>query len=98
MKILALAQPLQQPDPAQLMPTIIAETQRAWALMQQNVIREIYVRADSPLTVVMLECASADKARQILSEMPLAKAGVITFEIIPLAPFNALQVLFAPQG
>jgi hypothetical protein len=93
-KILALAQPLKQANPAELMPTIVAETQRAWALMQQNVIREIYVREDNPLTVVILECASADEARQILSEMPLAKAGVITFEIIPLAPFSALQILF----
>ena len=95
MKILALAHPLKQVDPAELFPTIVAETRHAWELIQQTSIREIYVREDTPLTVDILECANADEARKILETMPLAQAGVITFEIIPLAPFNALQILFA---
>ncbi len=95
MKILALAHPLKQIDPAELMPTIVAETRRAWDLIQQNVVREIYVRAGSPLTVVILECASPDEAQKVLDEMPLAQAGIIRFEIIPLAPFSALEILFA---
>jgi hypothetical protein len=94
-KILALAHPLKPVDPAELMPTIIAETRQAWELMQQNVIRELYVRAGSPLTVVILECASPEEAQKVLDGMPLAQAGVIRFEIIPLAPFNALEILFA---
>jgi hypothetical protein len=97
-KILALAHPLKEvTNPAELFPTIIAETRRAWELIQENVLREVYFREGSRLTVLIMECASVEEAQSALDTLPLVKAGVITFELIPLAPFDSLAILFA-QG
>jgi hypothetical protein len=97
-KILALAHPLKEVNPAELFPTIVAETRRAWELIQENILREVYFRQGSRLTVVMLECASVDEAQTALDTLPLVKAGVINFELIPLAPFDSLEILFPPPG
>jgi hypothetical protein len=94
-KILALAHPLIEVDPAELFPTVKAETRRAWELIQANILREVYFREGSRLTVLILECAGVDEAQTALDTLPLVKAGAITFELIPLVPFDSLAILFA---
>jgi hypothetical protein len=96
-KILALAHPLKEVNPAEIFPIIKAETLRAWELIQANILREVYFREGSRLTVLIMECASVDEAKAALDTLPMVKAGVINFELIPLAPFDSLAVLFA-QG
>ena len=35
----------------------------------------------------MLECANVEEAQGVLTTLPLVKAGLITFDIIPLRPY-----------
>ncbi|WP_277987061.1 hypothetical protein [Pseudolysobacter antarcticus] len=37
-----------------------------------------------------------EAAKQALREFPLAKAGIIDWEVIPLGPFLNWELLFAP--
>ncbi len=39
---------------------------------------------------------SADAARQALRQLPLAKAGLIDWDGIPLCPFTNWELLFVP--
>jgi hypothetical protein len=45
----------------------------------------------------MLECASIEKAQEILSSLPLVKERLIAFEIIPLKPYSGFSRLFSSE-
>jgi len=72
-----------------------AEARRAWELFQAGVIRELYFRADRHAAVLVLECASSEEAQAVLATLPLVAAGLITFEVIPLAPYPGFARLFS---
>ena len=76
-------------------PHLKPEAARAWALVQSGSLRELYFRADRHTAVLVLECASPEEAQQALDSLPLVKAGLITFELIPLAPYTGFARLFA---
>ena len=45
-----------------------------------------------------MECADVEEARQILSALPLVRAGLIDFHlIVPLGPFMPFAALFAEE-
>ena len=98
MKILALEKEMPDVTAEDFRPHVEAEAARAWELYQAGVIRELYFRGDRPVAVLVLECADAREARQMLATLPLVKAGLITFEIIPLAPYPGFARLFAGKG
>ena len=70
------------------------EARRVWELIQEEVIREIYFQSDEDSAVIMLECKDIQEARQILNTLPLVKAGLIDFELIPLRAYPGLARLF----
>jgi hypothetical protein len=72
-----------------------AEAKQAWGLLQAGVIREIYFRADRHAAVLVLECASTQEAHDVLATLPLVRAGLISFEVIPLAPYPGFARLFS---
>ena len=72
-----------------------AEAARAWALHQTGVIRELYFRQDQTSAVLVLECANEAEAVAHLATLPMVEAGLIAFEIIPLAPYPGFARLFA---
>jgi muconolactone delta-isomerase len=72
-----------------------AEAARAWELYQAGVIRELHFRQDRPEAVLILECAGVEEAETSLATLPFVEAGLITFEIIPLAPYPGFARLFA---
>ena len=61
----------------------------------EGVLRELYFRQDRPEAILMLECADVAEAHQILQALPLVKEGLITFDVIPLAPYPGFARLFA---
>jgi muconolactone delta-isomerase len=71
-----------------------AEARRAWELSQAGVIRELYFRTDRHAAVLVLECASTEEAHDVLTTLPLVAAGLITFDLIPLAPYPGFARLF----
>lgn len=95
MKFLALENEIPGAGRERIEPLLKAEAARAWELYRSGLLREIYFRADRPQAVLVLECASLPEAQQSLASLPLAREGLVTFEIIPLAPYPGFERLFA---
>jgi muconolactone delta-isomerase len=75
-----------------------AEARRAWELHQAGSIRQLFFRADEPAAVLLLECADAAEAQLILASLPLVRAGLIDFEVIPLTAYPGFARLLASAG
>jgi len=94
-KVLALGRdtaPADDPRFAEVRP---AEARRAWELYQQDVLREIYFRADRPNGVLVLEVPDLAAARAVIDSLPLVAAGLIDFDLVPLKPYPGFARLFA---
>jgi hypothetical protein len=63
-----------------------AEARAVWELQQSGKLREIYFHADLHTAVLMLECIGVEEARRELTSLPLAAAGLVQFDVIPLVP------------
>jgi muconolactone delta-isomerase len=94
MKILALEKETPGVAGDQFKPHLRAEAARVWELYQAGILREIYFSQDEHTAVLILECADAAEARQVLNSLPLVKEGLISFQVIPLAPYSGLARLF----
>ena len=98
MKLLCLDVP--QPDASleKYQPHMLDEVRHGWQLYKNGIVRDIYFRQDRPGVAIIAECASVEAAKQALREFPLAKAGLIDWEVIPLGPFTNWEALFAPAN
>ena len=94
MKILALEVEAEGVRPEQYPPHLKAEARAVWELYQSGVIRELYFRADRSAAVLVLEGENTGEAQEILASLPLVKAGLITFDFIPLVPYPGFARLF----
>jgi muconolactone delta-isomerase len=94
MKILALEKELPGATTEGFQAHTKAEALQVWELYQAGVLREIYFRADRNEAVLALECTDVTEAQTVLESLPLVKAGLITFELIPLAPYPGFARLF----
>lgn len=70
------------------------EAKYIWKLYQDEIIREIYFRADKTTAVLILECNDLVEARKKLSKLPLVLENLIEFEFIPLTPYPGFSRLF----
>ncbi len=95
MKFLALEHELPNITAEQFSPLLKSEAQRVWELYQSELIRELYFRADRHEAVFILECVNSTEARQALDSLPLVRARLIDFELIPLIPYDGFSRLFA---
>ncbi len=94
MKFLALERDLPGATAEAFHPHLKAEARRVWDLQQSGILREIYFHAEEHTAVLILECANADDAHQVLSTLPLVQASLIDFELIPLTPYDGFARLF----
>jgi hypothetical protein len=95
MKILALEREQPGVTAQDVQPHLTAEALQAWKWYRIGVIREWYFRADRHTAVLVLECRDEHEARDILGTLPLVEAGLITFDILPLQPYDGFSRLFA---
>jgi hypothetical protein len=95
MKILALEKDIPGVIADQFPPHLQAEARRVWELYKAGIIREMYFRQEKTDAVLMLECADAAEAREVLNTLPLVREKLIDFEIIPLVPYPGLERLFS---
>jgi len=98
MKILALEKELPGATAERFQPFLQDEACRVWELTQSGALREIYFRAERSTAVLVLECAGVEEAQGLLAGLPLVAAGLIEFELIPLAPYPGFARLFAGAG
>ena len=94
MKILAIEQELPGAVPQDFQTHGKAEARRAWQLYQEGIFREMYFRQDQPSAILILECESVEQAEEILNTLPLVKAGLIAFDLIPLKAYPGFERLF----
>ncbi|BBU63288.1 hypothetical protein MSC49_32230 [Methylosinus sp. C49] len=96
MKLLCLDVPQPGARLEKYAPHIRDEVRHAWKLYKSGAMRDIYFRQDRPGVSIIAEFASVEEAREALAQFPLAKVGLIDWEIIPLGPFVNWEILFAP--
>jgi hypothetical protein len=95
MKILAIEKDAEGVTEADFTPHMKSEARRAWELYQSGVFREMYfTKGDDPVAVIMMESDSVEQAREALGTLPLVKAGLISFELMPLVPYPGFARLF----
>ena len=73
-----------------------AEARRAWELHQSGIVREISFRAGVRQSVMLLEAPDEAAAGEALASLPFVQAGLLTFEVIGLRPYDGWARLFAP--
>ncbi len=95
MKLLALEKEIPYKTSADFQPHLKAEARRIWELQQSGVLREVYFNSEQHTAVLVLECSDMVAARQLLGTLPLVQAGLITFDVITLVPYDGYAKLFA---
>jgi hypothetical protein len=98
MKILAIEKEMPGVREEEFKPHLGAEAAKAWELYQAGVFREMYFRQDWPGAVLILECTDVEQAREALNTLPLVQEGLISFDVIPLAPYPGFSRLFAEEA
>jgi muconolactone delta-isomerase len=95
MKLLALERPVAGVAKESFTPELMrTEARRAWELHQAGAIRELYFRADREEAVLVLEAADVAEARKTLGELPLVRARLIDFDLVPLRSYPGFARLF----
>lgn len=95
MRFVCISRPLNNAGMEDFAPFIEEEVRTAWQCVKDGITREIYFRQDTLGVVIMAEAESLTVLQERLAEFPLAKAGLIAFDTIPIGPFTNWEVLFA---
>lgn len=98
MKMLCLDVPQPGATMEKYMPYMRDEARHGWALYKKGVVRDIYFRQDRPGVAIIAEAESVEAAKADLMQFPLAKAGLIGWEVIPLGPFANWELLFSSEN
>jgi hypothetical protein len=94
MKVLALGRDLIAQDDPRFAGLRPAEARTVWGLLQRDVLREVYYRADRANGVLVFEVPDVDAARAAVDSLPLVAAGLIDFDLVPLKPYPGFARLF----
>ena len=79
-------------DILKVMPSEVRDTVK---LYLDGKIAQWFARADGRGVVFVLNCATVADAKAITDTLPLAKAGLVTFEYVALTPLTPLRMLIA---
>lgn len=90
MKLLAIEQETSAVNWAEESETLINESYQVYHLFQEGIIRDIYF-TENENAVIILEGASKAEAANVLSTLPLVKAGLISFEVMELRPYTGFD-------
>ncbi|OGU36126.1 MAG: hypothetical protein A2068_12155 [Ignavibacteria bacterium GWB2_35_6b] len=94
MKFLAIEHEMRGKDQEDFEPHLESESAQVWEYYKDGIIREIYFTKESHEAVIILECENKNHAEEILNDLPLVKAGLISFNIEELIPYDGFERLF----
>ena len=77
-------------DVLKVLPEEVRDTVR---LYLDGKIQQWYARGDGNGVVFILNATSVGEAKAITDRLPLAKAGLATFDFVPLTPLTPLRLL-----
>jgi hypothetical protein len=82
-------------DRQAIMPSEVRETVR---LYLAGKIDSWYVRKDQPGVVFLMNVTTVEEAHSLLEALPLGKAGIMAFDLIPIGPLSPLNYLLMPAA
>ncbi|MFT5259643.1 MAG: hypothetical protein ACI9J2_000502 [Saprospiraceae bacterium] len=97
MQILAILKLKEEVTPDKMGPHLDAEVKHTLEAYLDGNIRNFWFREDRPGVVFMLESTDENDARCVLAELPLAVAGLVDIEVIPLKPLVPLGRLIGRE-
>jgi hypothetical protein len=83
-------------DRAAIMKVMPEEVRDTVKLYLDGKIQQWYSRSDGRGVVFILNATSAADAKALMDALPLAKANLVTFDYMPLAPLGPLRMLLQP--
>jgi hypothetical protein len=81
-----------RPEVMKVLPDEVRATVR---LYLDGKILQWFGRADGKGVIFILTATSTDEAKKIVADLPLDKAGMATFDYMPLTPLSPLRLLLA---
>jgi hypothetical protein len=94
-KILAIGRLTAKATPAALNMTLPLEIRATTRLYLTGKIDQWYVQPDEKAVVFLMNLNDLTEARDDLEKLPLGRAGLMTFELIPLGPLGPLRILLS---
>ena len=95
MKVLAIGHPRSGVRWEDIAPYVGEQARTVWEQYETDQVREFYLRADhQPGAVLVLECDDVMEAERLVAALPIAEAGLLDFELIPLRPYMGFRQLF----
>ena len=95
MKVLAIGHARSGIRWEHIAPYVGEQARSVWERYEIDQVREFYLRADhQPGAVLILECDDVTEADRLVATLPMAEAGLLDFELIPLRPFMGFRELF----
>lgn len=92
-KVLAIGHFVSPPSGESFSSTMQSEVRDTVRLYLAGKIDQWYVRKDQNGVVFILNTASVDDAKTLLDSLPLGKARLMQFDLIPLGPLSPLGLL-----
>jgi hypothetical protein len=75
-------------------PYVGEEARSVWELYESDRVGEFYLRADQrPGVVLVFESDDVREAERVVAALPMVKAGLLDFEVIPLRPYIGFREL-----
>jgi hypothetical protein len=94
-KVLAIGHPQSGVRWEHIAPYVGEQARSVWERYEIDQVREFYLRADhQPGAVLVFECDDVPEAERLVATLPMAEAGLLDFELIPLRPFMGFRALF----
>ena len=90
MKVVVVATRKADAKPEEFAPYLADEANHALRMYRDEIVREIYNRTDGKGAIVVLECKDEEEAKRLVGELPLAKAGLLSFEIYGTKPYRGI--------
>lgn len=95
-RILAIGQLTGPREGAAFKQVMPGEVRATVDLYLKGKIDQWYVKQDQTGVVFILNVTSVEEARGLLEALPLGKAGLMRFDLVPLGPLNPLRLLLKP--
>ena len=92
-RILAISKTSPGATREKIVPIMPEEVRATVRLYLQGKIQEWYSRADGTGVIFLLDCKDAAEASSLLEELPLGKAKLLEFDLIPVSPLAPLRFL-----
>jgi hypothetical protein len=92
-EVLVILTPRHGVTAQQIMVVIPEEIQATVRLYLDGKIRQWYSRGDGKGVIFLVDAKTADEARALMETLPLAKAGLMDHEYIPVGPLMPLKAL-----